>query len=138
MGSILMIPLKASSTCLLVLGVISAGATVRAQQGAPDGPGKPPDRGIRGIRQPTSDRHGSDTETRDEGTALGDRVHAAATEFFGAPECAGSFAYALDRSGSMATRNSLDVAKRELMSSLDKLPPDATFSVVLYNLAPII
>ena len=34
----------------------------------------------------------------------------------------------------MATRNALDVAKRELLASLDQLPPDAQFAVVLYNL----
>ena len=34
----------------------------------------------------------------------------------------------------MATRNALDVAKRELLASLDQLPPDAQFAVVFYNL----
>ena len=56
------------------------------------------------------------------------------TEFFGAREHAGSFAYVIDCSGSMATRNALDVAKRELLASLDQLPPDAQFAVVFYNL----
>jgi hypothetical protein len=56
------------------------------------------------------------------------------TEFFGAREHAGSFTYVIDCSGSMATRNALDVAKRELLSSLGQLPPDATFGVVFYNL----
>ena len=31
-------------------------------------------------------------------------------------------------------RNSLEVAKREPLSSLDQLPPDARFSVIFYNL----
>ena len=53
------------------------------------------------------------------------------TEFFGAREHAGSFAYVIDCSGSMATRNSLDVAKRELLASLNQLPPDAQFAVDL-------
>src|SRR5918993_522688 len=44
------------------------------------------------------------------------------TEFFGARERAGSFAYVIDCSGSMATRNALDVAKRELLGSLGQLP----------------
>src|SRR5512135_2455188 len=56
------------------------------------------------------------------------------TEFFGAREHAGSFAYVIDCSGSMATRNSLGVAKHELLASLDQLPPDAQFAVVFYNL----
>jgi hypothetical protein len=56
------------------------------------------------------------------------------TEFFGAREHAGSFAYVIDCSGSMGTRNSLDVAKRELIASLDQLPPDANFGTVFYNL----
>lgn len=56
------------------------------------------------------------------------------TEFFGAREHAGSFAYVIDCSGSMATRNALDVAKRELLASLGQLPPDASFSVVFYSL----
>ena len=56
------------------------------------------------------------------------------TEFFGAREHAGSFAYVIDCSGSMATRGSLDVAKRELINSLDRLPPDARFGVIFYNL----
>ena len=46
----------------------------------------------------------------------------------------GSFAYVIDCSGSMANRDSLDVAKRELLASLDQLPPDAQFGVVFYNL----
>ncbi len=56
------------------------------------------------------------------------------TEFFGAREHGHSFAYVIDCSGSMALRNSLEVAKRELLASLNQLPPDARFSVVLYNL----
>jgi hypothetical protein len=56
------------------------------------------------------------------------------TEFFGAREHGRSFAYVIDCSGSMATRNSLDVAKRELLASLNQLPPDTRFSVIFYNL----
>ena len=56
------------------------------------------------------------------------------TEFFGARERAESFAYVIDCSGSMASRGSLDVAKRELLASLDQLPPDARFAIVFYNL----
>jgi hypothetical protein len=56
------------------------------------------------------------------------------TEFFGAREHASSFVYVIDCSGSMATRGSLDVAKRELSASLHQLPPDAQFGVIFYNL----
>jgi hypothetical protein len=55
------------------------------------------------------------------------------TAFFGAREQAGSFAYVIDCSGSMANRGSLAVAKAELLASLDQLPPDAKFGIVLYN-----
>jgi von Willebrand factor type A domain len=56
------------------------------------------------------------------------------TQFFGAKDHAHSFAYVIDCSGSMATRNSLEVAKRELLASLGQLPPDAQFAVIFYNL----
>jgi von Willebrand factor type A domain len=56
------------------------------------------------------------------------------TQFFGAREHAHSFAYVIDCSGSMATRNSLDVAKREMLSSINQLAPDAEFAVIFYNL----
>src|SRR5271166_3498315 len=56
------------------------------------------------------------------------------TEFFGAREHGHSFAYVIDCSGSMGFRNSLEVAKRELLASLNQLPPDARFSVIFYNL----
>jgi hypothetical protein len=34
----------------------------------------------------------------------------------------------------MASRNSLEVAKGELLASLNQLPPDAEFAVIFYNL----
>lgn len=58
------------------------------------------------------------------------------TQFFGARDHAHSFAYVIDCSGSMASHRSLEVAKRELLSSLNQLPPDAEFSVVFYNMTP--
>ncbi len=60
------------------------------------------------------------------------------TEFFGARERAVSFAYVVDSSGSMASRGSLDVAKREMWASLNQLPPDARFAIVFYNLRAIV
>ncbi|WP_165070680.1 vWA domain-containing protein [Paludisphaera rhizosphaerae] len=56
------------------------------------------------------------------------------TEFFGSREHGRSFAYVIDCSGSMSTRNALDIAKRELLASLDRLPPDVGFSVTFYDL----
>jgi von Willebrand factor type A domain len=56
------------------------------------------------------------------------------TQFFGARERGHSFAYVIDCSGSMATRDSLEVAKREMLASISQLPPDAVFAVILYNL----
>ncbi len=56
------------------------------------------------------------------------------TEFFGMRDRGGSFAYVIDRSGSMVTRNSLEVAKRELLASLARVSPDARFAVVFYNI----
>jgi hypothetical protein len=58
------------------------------------------------------------------------------TEFFGAREHAASFAYVIDCSGSMAANHALDVAKRELLSSLNQLPPDARFAVIFYSNNP--
>lgn len=58
------------------------------------------------------------------------------TEFFGAREQAGSFAYVIDCSGSMVNDRALDLAKRELLASLGQLPPDAKFAVIFYNLNP--
>lgn len=66
------------------------------------------------------------------------------TAFFGLRDRGNSYAYVIDCSGSMDTRagqirgpngsNSLDVAKRELLASLDPLPADAKFAVVFYNM----
>jgi hypothetical protein len=56
------------------------------------------------------------------------------TQFFGAREHAHTFAYVIDCSGSMATRNSLEIAKREMFSSIGQLPPTARFAVIFYNL----
>ena len=58
------------------------------------------------------------------------------TQFFGARDHAHSFSYVIDCSGSMATRNSLEIAKHELLASLNQLPPDAEVSVIFYNLTP--
>jgi hypothetical protein len=56
------------------------------------------------------------------------------TQFFGAREHGHSFAYVIDCSGSMASHHSLDVAKREMLASINQLPPDAQFAAIFYNL----
>jgi hypothetical protein len=58
------------------------------------------------------------------------------TQFFGARDHAHSFAYVIDCSGSMMANSSLAMAKRELLQSLEQLPPDAEFAVVFYNMKP--
>jgi hypothetical protein len=58
------------------------------------------------------------------------------TEFFGAKEHGRSFAYVIDCSGSMSAMGALSVAKRELLASLNVLPPDVRFSVIFYNDKP--
>jgi hypothetical protein len=67
------------------------------------------------------------------------------TEFFGLRDRAGSYAYVIDCSGSMDLhlgstrgRNVLDVAKRELLASLDPLPSDAKIGVIFYNQNPTV
>lgn len=55
------------------------------------------------------------------------------TEFFGERETAKEIVYVIDRSGSMTNRNSLTIAKRELLNSLDDLAEDCKFAVVFYD-----
>ncbi|MFM7128171.1 MAG: vWA domain-containing protein [bacterium] len=58
------------------------------------------------------------------------------TSFFGAEAKARSFAFVIDRSGSMSFQDALSVAKRELMEALKKLPPEARVAVIFYNQVP--
>jgi hypothetical protein len=58
------------------------------------------------------------------------------TEFFGAREQGRSFVYVIDCSGSMINHGALRRAKAELLASLDRLPPDARFGVIFFNLDP--
>jgi hypothetical protein len=67
------------------------------------------------------------------GTGAG-RTIGPGTQFFGARDHAHSFVYLIDCSGSMATHNSLHVAKRETLASINQLAPDAHFAVIFYNL----
>jgi hypothetical protein len=57
-----------------------------------------------------------------------------AAEFFSVTERARSFAYVVDRSGSMASRGKLDFVKRELSRRVTRLTIDARFSVNFYDL----
>jgi hypothetical protein len=60
------------------------------------------------------------------------------TTFFGARERASSYAYVIDRSGSMSLNESLGVAKRELLNSLSRIDEKSRFGVVFYNLEPTV
>ena len=61
-------------------------------------------------------------------------VRPAETDFFGSSAKGTRFVYVIDRSASM--RFALDLAKRELLRSLDRLPPTAKFQIVCYDLEP--
>jgi hypothetical protein len=56
-----------------------------------------------------------------------------ATGIFSLPPTASSVVYVLDRSVSMGIRNKLDLACRELLASVRRLPPSARFQVIAYN-----
>ncbi len=58
------------------------------------------------------------------------------TAFFGVKEHAKSYAYVIDRSGSMAVNDALGIAKRELLASLRQLGDESTFGIVFYNHDP--
>ena len=65
----------------------------------------------------------SATQRPRDTTAMGDAGRVPSMEFFKDTAPGWTFAYVINRSGNMATRNALDVAKRELLASLDQLPP---------------
>ncbi len=58
--------------------------------------------------------------------------HGVETDFFGARSKGARFVYVIDRSASMG--RGLNVAKTELLASLEKLPPTAQFQVIAYDL----
>src|SRR5262249_40564847 len=58
------------------------------------------------------------------------------TQVFGARDHAHSFPSGIGCSGGMASHSPLEVAKRELLQSVDQLPPDAEVAVVFYNMTP--
>ncbi|MFO0944342.1 MAG: VWA domain-containing protein [Planctomycetota bacterium] len=55
------------------------------------------------------------------------------TEFFNAASVGKSFVFVIDRSASMAHRDSLGMAKREVQRALGKLTPDCSFQIIFYN-----
>ena len=76
----------------------------------------------------------SATQRPRDTTAMGDAGRVPSMGFFKDTASGRTFAYVINCSSSMATRNALDVAKRELLASLDQLRPGARFSVIFYNL----
>lgn len=57
-------------------------------------------------------------------------------EFFGVRAPGRSFAFVIDRSGSMSNYRKLETAKRELLESLELLAPNTRFCVIFYNQEP--
>jgi hypothetical protein len=60
----------------------------------------------------------------------------AATTFFGVPARGQRIVYVVDRSCSMGLQGAWQAARRELLASLQRLPPTAWFQVILYNSSP--
>jgi hypothetical protein len=57
----------------------------------------------------------------------------AVTEFCGVPAIGSSVVFVIDRSGTMGLSGRLERAKRELIASLNLLPPTARFQVIAYH-----
>jgi von Willebrand factor type A domain len=57
--------------------------------------------------------------------------------FFQVPAHGQSIVFVIDRSVSMALNGGLAAAKRELLASLEQLPPTTRFQVILYNRAAV-
>ncbi len=81
---------------------------------------------------PGSGRGGGGGSGGGSGGGLGKGV-GPSTEFFGVRETAASFAYVVDRSGSMSQHGALDLAKAELVASLSQLPSEARVALLFYN-----
>jgi hypothetical protein len=56
-----------------------------------------------------------------------------ATTFFAVPAQGRSIVYVIDRSGSMGQDSRLDLARREVLASLARLPESARFQIIAYN-----
>lgn len=56
--------------------------------------------------------------------------------FFGLQSTGQRVVYVIDRSGSMETDDSLDIAKSELLASLETLPRGSRFQIIVYNESP--
>ena len=88
-----------------------------------------------GQRAPGMDHAGSAGDrTSGTGSGLGGKGAVAATRFFGARAEGRKFVYVIDRSGSMSEQDALGAAKRELLASLEALPPETQFQIIFYNL----
>src|SRR5689334_5416288 len=103
MRSMPLVHVKAT-TFLLLVAFLTAGSVGLATQGSKQRSRRTQGREFPGSQLPDGQPHRS---ARIEIKA--DQTATAATEFFSIADRAGSFAYVLDRSGSMATRNALDV-----------------------------
>jgi hypothetical protein len=63
----------------------------------------------------------------------GSGTGAGRTQFFQIAAQGQAIVYVIDRSGSMALNGCLAAAKRELLASLEHLPPTARFQIIAYN-----
>lgn len=68
-----------------------------------------------------------------EGEGFGLSGGGSGTSFFGVSSKGTSFAYIVDRSGSMSDGNRMAVAKRELVRSIQGLPDYAQFYIVMFS-----
>ncbi len=72
------------------------------------------------------------------GTGQGSGRGAGQASLFGIRSAGRKFIYVVDRSASMRDRNLLDLAKKEVAESLNKLRPDCKFQVIFYNEEPLL
>jgi len=70
------------------------------------------------------------------GAGVGTGTGYGATAFFQVAAQGRAIVYVIDRSASMGLNGALAAARRELLASLDRLPPDARFQVIVYNRTP--
>jgi hypothetical protein len=84
--------------------------------------------GTAGAASPSSSGH--------VGTGVGTGTGYGATAFFQVAAQGRAIVYVIDRSASMGLNGALAAARRELLASLDRLPADARFQVIVYNRTP--
>lgn len=106
--------------------------TVREQPAAPE-----PARGTAGLGQSASGADADNPPAAAGVNQVGSDANAGGAwpgpALFRVAGKGRSVVYVIDRSLSMGPNNALDVARRELLSSLDQLPESVSFQVIMYN-----